>query len=405
MDKKGLFCRITGLFLGFTLCFSSFYPVLAQEDNPLTPEQLALMQEQSVYTVGYSQATIPISYTLRGALTGVSIEMMEDFAQTLGVEFDFIDLDDPKNQAIPLDMNLKMENFSTLTLSDPFLTIPALLVERSRDSEPVSTIGIQEFFGLIDAYEVMEGKNIESYPNLSSAMKALDRDEVDGVIISSLGYSSIIKDVDKNIYTATLLEEILEYNIYFSQGFPQEKIDIFNLLIADYGNTRMDYLMLKHSNYNITTMTVIDVLQQNMYLILFSLGGLIFISLLLKLSQRQRFKRLVEYDEMTGLLTQRKFMGEMEKRLKGGKETFAVLSLDIDNFKYVNEIFDFQKGSELLEELANTMVEIWPDPEILMSRSHGDNFLLLLNQDLMKDLEEDKQGILDKISRIPCLSS
>ena len=92
------------------------------------------------------------------------------------------------------------------------------------------------------------------------------------------------------------------------------------------------------------------------------------------------------HDPLTKLPNRRKFINELEGELKLGLEG-AVLLLDLDNFKEVNDTLGHIYGDELLKKVGKRLLEL-EDEEIFVARYGGDEFLLLLkNSKQRKEIE------------------
>ncbi len=106
---------------------------------------------------------------------------------------------------------------------------------------------------------------------------------------------------------------------------------------------------------------------------------------LLRLSQeRQQALQTVawqaSFDPLTGLANRAVLLGQLELMLKqaraqGGQ--LAVLSLDLDEFKQVNESLGHPVGDQLLQLVADRLLEQLTGPE-LVARSGGDEFVLVV---------------------------
>jgi two-component system cell cycle response regulator len=85
-------------------------------------------------------------------------------------------------------------------------------------------------------------------------------------------------------------------------------------------------------------------------------------------------------DVLTGLFNRRYVMGHLERLLtKSGeqKKTFAVLMLDIDHFKQVNDTYGHAAGDEVLKEFAHRLSRHMRNFD-LVSRIGGEEFLAIL---------------------------
>lgn len=84
---------------------------------------------------------------------------------------------------------------------------------------------------------------------------------------------------------------------------------------------------------------------------------------------------LAHHDYLTKLPNRIRFMQMMTEELEQGKSG-AVMLLDVDNFKSINDILGHVMGDKLLVAIANRLMEI-QNEDLLVSRMGGDEFIIL----------------------------
>jgi diguanylate cyclase (GGDEF)-like protein len=101
---------------------------------------------------------------------------------------------------------------------------------------------------------------------------------------------------------------------------------------------------------------------------------------LLKSKQRgERLHLVATTDELTGLANRERFRARLDQRIAGAKETdehFAVMLLDLDRFKEVNDTLGHHFGDELLGDLGPRLAKA-VGPDGLVARLGGDEFAVL----------------------------
>lgn len=89
----------------------------------------------------------------------------------------------------------------------------------------------------------------------------------------------------------------------------------------------------------------------------------------------QEIAHLATHDALTGLANRVRFASVLDDLIANGEE-FALLALDLDRFKAVNDIFGHAAGDEILSRVATMLRESTRD-EDLVARIGGDEFLIL----------------------------
>jgi diguanylate cyclase (GGDEF)-like protein len=94
--------------------------------------------------------------------------------------------------------------------------------------------------------------------------------------------------------------------------------------------------------------------------------------------QVKELKYLANQDTLTSLYNRRYFMNYLEESIKTirEKETLALLLLDMDRFKTINDSYGHDAGDKVLVELANRMTE-WNNYGAIIARLGGDEFGLI----------------------------
>ena len=102
----------------------------------------------------------------------------------------------------------------------------------------------------------------------------------------------------------------------------------------------------------------------------------------------EKLARMANYDALTGLPNRRLFHKILSRLLleaENSGQLLAVLYMDLDGFKEVNDTYGHEKGDLVLEETARRLIRAVRGGDIV-SRMGGDEFVLLLSR-IMADEE------------------
>ena len=117
------------------------------------------------------------------------------------------------------------------------------------------------------------------------------------------------------------------------------------------------------------------------------LSGLTRVWLVSK-ENKNKFQILAHTDSLTGIYNRCGFDEEAEKIIDRNPKThFVSALLDIDDFKFINDIYGHAYGDKALKSLADSMKTFFP-PDTLLGRNGGDEFCLLLPNYTCEDAKE-----------------
>ena len=125
-----------------------------------------------------------------------------------------------------------------------------------------------------------------------------------------------------------------------------------------------------------------------------------------------RLRKLVYYDELTGVLNRRGFKEEAEKvftpafpsdanghRRKAISMPFCVLFMDLDNFKRVNDTFGHDVGDEVLKAMSKALDNTLRENDII-GRWGGEEFIVALYGARVKTAQKIAERVRSAIEKI-----
>jgi diguanylate cyclase (GGDEF)-like protein len=108
----------------------------------------------------------------------------------------------------------------------------------------------------------------------------------------------------------------------------------------------------------------------------------------------EHIERLAYYDTLTGLPNRRRcvdLLGRLVAAAKGSGETVAVIYLDLNNFKRVNDTFGHSVGDSVLRVVAGRLTSTLSGfaakhPSVLVARFGGDEFVVAVRHAQARDV-------------------
>ncbi|MDH3729960.1 MAG: response regulator [Acidimicrobiia bacterium] len=116
----------------------------------------------------------------------------------------------------------------------------------------------------------------------------------------------------------------------------------------------------------------------------------------------RRAQAMRDLSPLTGLPGNFRISRELERRVTSG-EPFALVHVDLDNFKAFNDHYGFMRGDGVIKFSAHVLLEVAEestDPEVFVGHVGGDDFICMVHPDHVEELCKEvcrkyDDGILD----------
>lgn len=105
-------------------------------------------------------------------------------------------------------------------------------------------------------------------------------------------------------------------------------------------------------------------------------------------AQQTEIRRLAYWDRLTGLPNRERFREAVAQAIASAAsagstaaaQPLAVLTLDLDRFKHVNDVLGYAFGDRLLQAVAGRLTELLPSADDMVARMGGNEFAILLQR-------------------------
>jgi diguanylate cyclase (GGDEF)-like protein len=213
---------------------------------------------------------------------------------------------------------------------------------------------------------------------------------------------------DKNFYNKINTDELrkkISLKIQQETAFSVEFVYNFQHIVLSFhplSNVNEDKNIAYIVTYTISNyISNLDIEQEYMKMLFFAILGIIYLFSLYIIINREKLKDLALFDALTKLPNRTLFMIEFQNELNRAyryKNKVALLFIDLDGFKQVNDTYGHHIGDELLKVIGNTLVSTIRKNDIA-ARLGGDEFMVVLNE--VENIEYAQQvanKILEKIN-------
>ncbi len=105
--------------------------------------------------------------------------------------------------------------------------------------------------------------------------------------------------------------------------------------------------------------------------------SVVFAAVVVYVRNRREVYNAAYVDQLTGIPSKAKHKPDAQELINRQEKNYAYVTFDVDNFKYINEMFGYEYGNKMLIHIANTVKAFAKEGE-LYARISSDNFAMLL---------------------------
>lgn len=393
--------------------FNKYYGSQNKPSPVFTPEEKEYLAAHNTLTVWYDENWAPVSYTRKGEAVGIAPDILRRIGQYCGISFSFKPLGDRSQLEAAARQNADqllcgisddtaLLEDKQLAVSSCYLDLPILLVGRQGSNYSADQAGsVAILRGNMNMQYYIAGHAPQLTPETFSSMDECFSAVAGGRCDFTMQPSYVVNDYLQRQTSQVLGSVSTSYNFsplcigLLPQHSP-ELLSILNKGIAALSASERDNIILENTISSPYKVTLFDVLQKNAWVIS-CVVVLVFGSMLGYIGwSRRKISRIAYRDGLTGCLSYAGFARAAAEPLSHRGE-WALLTLDIDGFKLINNTLGREEGDKLLIGLALALQKALVKEELLC-RSSADNFILLLHYttaaELRRRMQEFEQSLL-----------
>jgi len=407
----------------FLLMLQASVPSLAFANDTvnLSAEESAFLENLGQIKLCVAPNSPPLDYIKNGRHLGIGADYLKLIESRVPISFQLVksiswqeSLDKVKARSCDvISLIRKTPDRSTyLSFTDEFIEIPYVLIT-TQDKHFVSKfekladnkLGIKNGFGAIDILkQKFPDVNLHPVKSLKEGLEQVDEGELFGFLAGLyVGGHAIQSGSFNNLKINAHFDDIspVRLGIGVRRGL-EPLVGVLNKIIAtinieDAANIEKDWLTVQYQ--------VSENYQRTIQVVVVSIGIVLFfiyrhyhlrkLNVILKEREKQIWHQ-ANFDYLTGLPNRRLFQDRLEQKLSGmdrQAEEFALLLIDLDGFKNVNDSLGHDQGDKLLVEAARRMKRCLRKSDIV-ARLGGDEFVIIISSIQHQNYVEN---VLEKI--------
>lgn len=402
--------------------YEKYYGFTESNRPTLSIDERHALQNMPPMKIAFVTGWRPIAYLSEDKQHGIIADIFSMIASSSGLRLQYVSTPSHKEalrlvksgqaDAVAFTIsNNQLTNQNDLQLSIPFLQTPLTMVTANgRDNrQPIKKIGLTHIMSRHFIEDLLQNTpTIESIVRKSpfELLNALNAGEIDAAYINVYSANAFLSWPQfSSLSSHELADYAVEFAIAFSPGTDPDVVSAINKYIRQLRSFKMQEFVIANTaqrpNTNLFTLIrekPVSAFYLFAVVLVVTIGTFSFIIVTRSRSHR-RIADLLYFDQITRLPNLVKFNELAGHRLKSSPASFALIYININNFKHINDIHDFSKGNFLLCAVADKLNTFIDEKRgELACRMTADHFALLL-------CVKDHENLNERISALDALLS
>ncbi len=365
----------------------------------LTRQEVELLRSKTL-TCGYIDHHQPIQYTNKdNQPDGISVDIINMLSEQYKFNVEYYAC----NNGMPETYH---ENFDILisatgefehemefyTPTEAFLELPMMImgqndiIDEIVDSEYHTTIGMLKYI-TIDSKIIEErypNNTVIYYDEFDNLLNAYKSGEVEAILATDHGVEYAKTVLGSEDYSIRSTEIYLPLRVFISNNSENliDYIGAFNVMFEHISQTEIDEIISAQAAAFAPEYTAEEFIKENfsilMILVLFIILGIVTMVIYLNGKKRDAVLKVINYDDITDLISVYNFKKQASEILLNAVENeYEVISIDIDSFHTINKIYNQERGTNVIQSVAQALTKAYKNSDALITRVIADQFLIL----------------------------
>lgn len=383
---------------------NAFYYSRFDKAALLTTEEKEYLADTELLTVGYLDGHYPFSYVEGGEFKGLSREMLESSIAMMGQQLEYVCLEDEEAAREALqsgEIDILVYSADSKEILDrryfavarEYADVPLVLVmDKNSKMGDIRTLGTVSYLREEARSAVLlQNAEIKVYDTQQAGLTAVKNGEVDAALCD--GYMA------EHLFRTDFQYENLQIKNIFKSEYPisvvvREEDRLLSAILAK-TITSVDYravseYMLKENTYPLANLRTF-IRNHSTVIILILMGVMLLVILVAAhiVQDEKKIRKLMYKDTFMDIWNLNYLIYWGERRLlPEHKGNYAVVYLNVSQFRHYNIIYGWDAGEKLLEGIAGLLTNSVDRKLEICARNQGDRFALLLNCGQQEELLE-----------------
>lgn len=391
--------------------YSKYYTMYETGSLAYTREEAEYIATHPVLKMNYNRTWEPICFEAEetGECSGVVADIMEKLEEETGFTFEYV----PTTNSEEIEGMLRGGELDLIfaasvqfkdrshqngfMITEPYMMVPLTLAKRvDTKVSDIHSVAISENNKIMALYANLLYPECEiiCYEDVQSCLEAVYARKADAVFENVYALSQFQRD---KRYSEIEILYSMQVEAKFGIGVREGEnvvASILNKAISRLSEEDINDIFI----YN--TMAAPELQTELLFRryiapLVFAIGFLIILFLLIS---KRRMEKYAFEDPLTGYANENRFLMDAE-RLRRIKD-YAIVSIDIDHFKMINNMWNYETGNRILQRVAEILNQEVRNNEFFCRKS-DDHFLMFVKEEDKETLTERIRGILARVSELP----